>query len=98
MVAGLIDAIPGLAIGIRRHKLPMVRMGAPLMTRVGAPIRSNPKCQRNSLNLWPEQHSQRRTFGVFSGSLGGDRGKNRCGSRGPLELFLRSQPPGALTI
>jgi hypothetical protein len=39
--------------------------------------------RRNSLNLLPEQHSQRRTFGVFSSSLSGDRGKTAAAAEGP---------------
>jgi hypothetical protein len=42
--------------------------------------------EANSLNLWPEEHSQRRAFRVFSAGLSGDRGDIRCGSRGPLEF------------
>jgi hypothetical protein len=51
--------------------------------------------RRNSLNLLPEQHSQRRTFGVFSSSLSGDRGKTALGdipalraSRGPHKTLV----------
>jgi len=44
---------------------------------------------RINWNLWPEQHSQRRTLRVSLASLSGDFGGNdRWGSRGPLEWSL----------
>src|SRR5262249_21495376 len=39
----------------------------------------------NSLKLWPEQHSHGKRLRVISSSLSGDWGKDRCGSRGPLD-------------
>ncbi len=42
--------------------------------------------EANSLNLWPEEHSQRRAFRVDLGQPSGGSGENRCGSRGPLEF------------
>jgi len=37
------------------------------------------------LKLWPEQHSHGKRLRVISSSLSGDWGKDRCGSRGPLD-------------
>jgi hypothetical protein len=43
-------------------------------------------------------NSGQRIIRVFYASLSGDRGRSiRCSSRGPLELSLRPEPPGALT-
>src|SRR2546430_5179627 len=42
--------------------------------------------EANSLNLWPEEHSQRRAFRVDLGQPSGGLGKVRCGARGPLKL------------
>src|SRR5262249_20418743 len=39
----------------------------------------------NNFNLWPEQHSQRRTLRVSLASLSGDRGRTAAAARGPLE-------------
>ena len=39
----------------------------------------------NNLNLWPQQHSHGKRLRVISSSLSGDWGKDRCGSRGPLD-------------
>src|SRR5262245_60118767 len=51
----------------------------------------------NSLNLWPEQHSQRRVLRVFLGSPSGDRGRTAAAAEGPWS-YLRDPTPGALTI
>jgi hypothetical protein len=35
------------------------------------------------LNVWPQQHSQRRTLRVFSARLSGDRGRTAAAAEGP---------------
>src|SRR5262245_51935390 len=37
----------------------------------------------NNFNLWPEQHSQRRTLRVSLSSLSGDRGRTAAAAEGP---------------
>jgi hypothetical protein len=39
--------------------------------------------EANSLDLWPQQHSQRRTLSVSLSSLSGDRGRTAAAAEGP---------------
>src|SRR5262249_6495062 len=52
--------------------------------------------EANSLNLWPKEHSQRRTLRVSLVSPSGDWGKTAAAAEGPWS-YPCDPAPGALT-
>src|SRR5260221_6886657 len=80
----------------------------PSRQRSGASTRRWLTIQDLELNLWPQQHSQRRTLRVSLSSLSGDRGRTAAaaegpwscspfaGSRGSLQILVLPEPSEAI--